>query len=325
LQGRDLASSNYVPVDVAAGWVWTWNEKGVEWNTIDGYVQFDSNNLLKSPEPATAVVKAGALTVTLAPARTTTTGSPIAENYVIIPKFSPKVSDKVPDLVARQLERLLFETRAAEDKIVLKRVLIDEWVDLWTADLTPVQLAVIQCDALISYVFPNSEVKKGTDEDDPVDAQRSRIKRGRRPTNLISGTKSQDRVRDDRSVLPKGAEMPINHTRRATSIPGWSTQNNAPKELHAISNLDGAPVVPGDYDYISSAGSESIIYIVEFNPFVISHPEIGLSPADVDGWIHPNRAPSGRNPAALYPVSSSAKHPTSVSSQPRRYTSKLFM
>jgi hypothetical protein len=301
LQGRDLASSNYLPVDVAAGWMWTWNEKGVEWNTIDGHIQFDSDNLLKSPEPATAVVKAGALTVTLAPARTTTTGSPIAENYVIIPKFSPKVSDKVPDIVARQLERLLFETRAAVDKIVLKRVLIDEWVDFWTADLTPIQLAAIQCDALISYVFPNFQVRKDADLDVMVTTQRSRIGRGRRRANIMSGTTPSEQVRDDHSSLPEEAELAINYTRRATSTPGWSTQSNAPRELHALSNLVPVPVEVGDYEYISSAGSDSIIYILETDPFVLSHTEIGLSPADIDGWIYPKT--EERNPKELYPQS----------------------
>jgi hypothetical protein len=93
----------------------------------------------------------------------------------------------------------------------------------------------------------------------------------------------------------------------------FQTLADAPTELHGLSAIQPYPNGPSDYQFIASAGSDSIIYVEENSPILISHAELRHAAADVDGFILPK--PGVSKPAELFPpqVSLDQEHATMVS------------
>lgn len=235
-----------------------------------------------------------AMTVTLSGegSATTQTSTAAILNYVIVPTMNPTVGDKVRDIVHRQAERYDFEVRAGQQEIILSRVLMDAYVDLWTADLDEQQVAWVKTQDIITDVFENFQI-----------------------VQQESGTlgKRSDYDDDDLNDILNSFDI----ERRQMS--GWTRQANAPAELRVISDPTIYPVInpqaqSGDYDYIQSAGNSATVYVIEQSPFNTHGPEFtDVAPDDIDGFMIPN--PAIRNTADVFTTDLSANqyHATAVS------------
>lgn len=93
---------------------------------VIGFYSFESDQLLKIPDPSKLVIQAGHATVTLFADSVEISRSlrsrDMSLNYVLVPKFT--------SIAAAQADRLAFEARIKKVGITLKRVLSDNLVDL---------------------------------------------------------------------------------------------------------------------------------------------------------------------------------------------------